>query len=489
MLFPGCGCVHHLIRAVSLFSRQYNIDYRGEDTSMPVSLTTLPIYDQYLSTYRGSDDNHGSRNYKNSKRSLRHATHNATELKDIYSAIQWKNRFAPLYLTEPSPRSVAYAIHLKESANDLRQTIDSLSGDDDDLFSMKSAYSDNELLASVEYESEDADDDVPSDFVLEIENFATPQVNTSKYMKANQPVTLAPDSYSFDILTNKLHYELQFNVSEGETNSELQKKLARLINNSDIGVSAKVVESRGLSALEISSNAYGLPIQSNRHFTITDENTSYTDGIVDYLGLNKTIKEATNAVYSINGNEESSYSNSFNVYGAYHVTLHPENTETGKSVADNITARAAAANAGKTASVKIGLYPDAESLSNNIETFVEGYNHFMNGVINDQSDEPLTRLLSKDLHKFLGLHSYNLEKYGISINEDATLDYKKLDDVADADAIKGFGSQILRKLNAISLDPMEYIDRRICAYPNPNASYPNPYMTSIYTGMLFSSWT
>ena len=65
---------------------------------MPVSLTTLPIYDQYLSTYRGSDDNHGSRNYKNSKRSLRHATHNATELKDIYSAIQWKNRFAPLYL-------------------------------------------------------------------------------------------------------------------------------------------------------------------------------------------------------------------------------------------------------------------------------------------------------------------------------------------------------------------------------------------------------
>ena len=147
---------------------------------MPVSLTTLPIYDQYLTTYRGSDDNHGSRNYKNSKRSLRHATHNATELRDIYSAIQWKNRFAPLYLTEPSPRSVAYAIHLKESANDLRQTIDSLSGDDDDLFSMKSAYSDNELLASVEYESEDADDDVPSDFVLEIENFATPQVTTSK---------------------------------------------------------------------------------------------------------------------------------------------------------------------------------------------------------------------------------------------------------------------------------------------------------------------
>lgn len=455
---------------------------------MPISLTTLPIYDQYLTTYRRKADENGS-GYKISKRSSRHATHKTSELQDIYSAIQWKNRFTPLYLTEPTPRSVAYAIHLKESANNLKQTIDSLSGDDDDLFSMKSAYSDNELLASVEYESEDADGEVPSDFVLEIENFASPQVNTSKYLKSNQPVALEPDSYSFDILTNKLHYELQFNISEGETNKELQSKLARLINNSDIGVSAKVIESRGLSALEITSNAYGLPVQSSRHFTITDENTSYTDGIVDYLGLNKTIKEAANAVYSINGNEESSYSNSFNVYGAYHVTLHPENTDTGINVPDNITARAAAANAGKTASVKIGLYPDSESLSNNIETFVEGYNHFMNGVINDETDEPLTRLLSKDLHKFLDLHSFNLEKYGISVKEDATLDYQKSGEITDAAAIKGFGSQILRKLNAISLDPMEYIDRRICAYPNPNASYPNPYMTSIYTGMLFSTWT
>ncbi len=157
-------------------------------------------------------------------------------------------------------------------------------------------------------------------------------------------------------------------------------------------------------------------------------------------------------------------------------------------MSDQITARAAAATAGKTATATIGLYPDAESLANNIETFVEGYNNFMNGVINDSVDAPLTKLLSKDLQKFLELHSYNLEKYGIHINEDSTLDYEKSDDIADATAIKGFGSQILRKLNAISLDPMEYIDRRICAYSNPNANYPNPYVTSIYTGMLYNNY-
>ncbi|MDE6220598.1 MAG: hypothetical protein K2G51_09250 [Lachnospiraceae bacterium] len=456
---------------------------------MSVSINTLQALDQYMTTYHSRNNNNSNRKYN--KRSSRFAMHDSSELQNLYSTIQWKNRFAPLYLTEPSLRSIAYAIHLKESANDLKQTIGLLS-DDDDLFSMKSAYSDNESLASVEYEPDDAEGDVPSDFILEVENFASPQVNTSKYIKANQPVTLQPDSYSFDILTNRLHYELQFNVHEGETNNDLQNKLARLINNSDIGVSARVVEARGLTALEVTSDAYGLPVQGERHFTITDDNTSYQSGVVDYLGLNKNIKEATNAVYSINGNEESSYSNSFSVHGAYHVTLHPEHSNTGMTMSDQLTARAAALGStkdgSKNASARIGLYPDAESLSNNIETFVEGYNNFMNGVINDETDEPLTRLLSKDLHKFLDLHSYNLEKYGISVNEDATLDYHKSDEITDASAIKGFGSQILRKLNAISLDPMEYIDRRICAYSNPNASYPNPYMTSIYTGMLYNNY-
>lgn len=456
---------------------------------MSVTMNTIQALDQYMTTYASSDSIKSNRKYN--KRSSRFAMHDSSELQNLYSTIQWKSRFAPLYLTDPTPRSIAYAIHLKESANNLKQTIGALSNDDD-LFAMKSAYSDNESLASVEYEPDDAEGDVPTDFMLEVENFASPQVNTSKYLKASQPVSLEPGSYSFDILTNKLHYELQFNVHEGDTNNDLQKKLSRLINNSDIGVSARVVESRGLTALEVTSDAYGLPVQGERHFTITDDNTTYRDGIVDYLGLNKNIKEATNAIYSINGNEESSYSNTFSVHGAYHVTLHPENAATDMSaMSDQLTARAAAmarAPSANHATARIGLYPDAESLSNNIETFVESYNRFMNGVINDETEESLTRLLSKDLHKFLDLHSYNLEKYGITINEDATLDYEKNGDITDAAAIKGFGSQVLRKLSAISLDPMEYIDRRICAYSNPNASYPNPYMTSIYTGMLYNNY-
>lgn len=456
-------------------------------TAMPVSFTTLQIYDQYLTTYRdkGNRDGYDS---KSNKRRYRYATHDLNELQDIYTSIQWKNRFAPLYLTEPTPQSIAFAVHLKECASNLSQTLDALSGDSDDMFSMKSAYSDNEALATVEYVPEDAQDTVPPAFFLTVERFASPQINTSKYMRASQPVAMPPDSYSFDMITNKLHYELQFNVSEGETHSELQNKLARLINNSDIGVSAKVLESHGRSALEITSDAYGKPYQSEYHFTINDENTSYNSGIVDYLGLNRNIRKAVNAIYSIDGEEKTSYSNSFPVYDAYHVTLHPE-IMSASSPTDNITAQAAAIDHSESLSANIALYPDTESLSNNIEAFVGGYNHFLNEVLDDDAESPLTRLLANDLQKFLKLHSQNLEKYGIRVNEDATLGYEKTEDVTNTDALKGFGMHMLRKLNAISLDPMEYIDRRICAYPNPNAAYPNPYVTSIYTGMLFNTYT
>lgn len=441
---------------------------------MAVSFTTLQIYDQYLTTYR-SRDYDSSSNRKVNKRSSRYDMHKQSELQNLYSAIQWKNRFAPLYLTEPSPKSIAFAVHLKESAQNLKQTINSLSGDDNDLFSMKTAYSDNENLATVEYVPEDADEEVPENFTLEVESFASPQINTGKYLNSNQTTELKPDSYSFDILSNKLHYELQFNINEGETNLELQDKLSRLINNSDIGISAKVVKQDGRSALELNSDAYGLPFQNARHFTVNDDKTSYHNGVVDYLGLNDNVKEASNAIYSINGNEESSYSNAFNIHGAYHVTLHPEN---GVGTAD------------------IGLYADAESLSHNIETFVNGYNHFLDGVLTDipddkeeEEDLSLTRLLSKDMTKFLDLHRKSLEKYGITVNDDASLDYEMPETLADTDALKGFGNHMMRKLTSISLDPMEYIDRRICAYPNPFTNYINPYMTSIYTGMLFNTYT
>lgn len=71
-------------------------------------------------------------------------------------------------------------------------------------------------------------------------------------------------SYSFDLITNKLHYELQFDLQPGDTHDTLQHRLMRLINNSDLGVHAEVLQDdSGRSALQITSDAYGIPAKGN----------------------------------------------------------------------------------------------------------------------------------------------------------------------------------------------------------------------------------
>lgn len=447
---------------------------------MPVSFTTLQIFDQYLTTYRGNTSNNN--NNKKAKNTSRYDTHDNEELTSVYSNIQWKSRLSPLYLKDPSPQSLAFAVHLKEGANSLTQTISSLSGDDEsDLFAQKMVYCDNDELATVEYSSEKATTDTLTNFKLEIDTFATPQVNISKFLPADKLVDIEPDTYSFDILTNKLDYELQFNVNENETNKSLQSKLARLINNSDIGITAKVVNKNGKSALKLTSDAIGLPVHSDCHFSITEENTSYKAGVVDYLNLDKHIKNSTNASYIINGVQNSSYSNTFDVDGAYTITLHPENALKNKDMS-------------KTAN--IGLYPESESLSYNIEAFVDGYNSFLNSLIpakiNSNEDSLISadtanRLLTNDMNKFLNFHKNYLAQYGISINENAYLEYSKPENMTEPAALKIFGHQVLKKLNTISIDPMEYVERKICAYKNPSTNYINPYTTSTYTGMLFNA--
>ena len=426
---------------------------------MPMSFASLQIYNHYLTTYEN-------------KRTSRSRIHDLDELRHIYSDIQLKNRFAPLYLTDPSPQAIAYAVQLKESAETLKQTITTFGSSDSQLlFSSQKAYCDAPELVDVEYNTTTNPSATPEQLHLEVTEFASPQIHESSFLTANQMVLMPPDDYSFDIKTNKLHYELQFSIYDDETHEQLQSKLARLINHSNIGIHAEIIRHENRTALQITSDAHGLPVQGKKHFEITDENTSHTNGVVHYLGLNKSIHHATNATYRINGNEHSSYANTFSAYGGYRLTLHPEST---------------------TLEANIGLYPDIESLSYNIEGFVDCYNQFIHGIEHDENaDASEHKTLLCEMKKLLANHRVKIKKYGIEIQDDNTLCYLRDDSLSrmpDLTDLQNFGNQVLRKLNAISLDPMEYVTRSICAYSNPATCYVNPYVTSIYSGMLFNTY-
>jgi flagellar hook-associated protein 2 len=51
-----------------------------------------------------------------------------------------------------------------------------------------------------------------------------------------------------------------------------------------------------------------------------------------------------------------------------------------------------------------------------------------------------------------------------------------------------FRVDIEAKTKDISLDPMNYVDKTVVTYPNPGHTFANPYMPSIYSGMLYNQY-
>ena len=55
-------------------------------------------------------------------------------------------------------------------------------------------------------------------------------------------------------------------------------------------------------------------------------------------------------------------------------------------------------------------------------------------------------------------------------------------------SLKSFSNMLLRKSDQVSLNPMDYVEKVMVAYKNPGHNYPNPYITSAYSGMMFDGY-
>ncbi|MCD7836260.1 MAG: flagellar filament capping protein FliD [Lachnospiraceae bacterium] len=424
------------------------------------------IYNNYLTTYTP-------------KSITRFDTHKNSELRSIYNSIVKINKESPWYLPTTSSDTQQYAIELKEGARELRNTIAQLGGlDDNGLFDKKSAYSTDEDIAAVTYTgSENPDDKVPS-FDLEVRSLASSQENLGLFLPADGQIGLPADTYSFDVAINDMNYEFQFSIGENETNIELQERLVRLINNSDIGIAASIAASEGRTSLRLTSDASGLSNDRTQIFTVTDDRTSKASGMVDYFGLDYTSRNASNASFLINGVENSSSSNSFSIGNLFEVQLKgisPTNEP-----------------------VKIGLKTDIESLTDNVSYLIRGYNNFIQAASSYLDSQPRSGRLVKELSGIARLYSDSFDKTGLSVQDDGliNIDRKHLRQVVseseDAsqtfDYIRDFSVNLLRKSNQVSLNPMDYVERTIVAYKNPGHNFVNPYSTSAYSGMIFNGY-
>ena len=425
------------------------------------------VYNHYLTTYAP-------------KSTSKYDTHKKSELRSIYNSMVKLNKESPLYILDTSRESREYVIGLKENARQLRNTIASLGGlDEEEMLNKKSAYSSNEDIVSATFIGEVPEGGNVPPFHIEVTSLASNQVNLGTFLPSDEKAELAPDAYSFDITINDLSYEFQYSIHDGETNREVQERLARLITNADVGVNADILEDgNGNSSLRLTSVASGLKENKDYIFLVSDDKTTKRAGSVDYLGLGFMSRLPSNAEFLLNRESRSASSNHFTIDKMFELTLNGISPEEGQSA-------------------EIGLKTDLDSLTENVGNLIGGYNSFIKAASEYLDLHPRSGKLLNEMERMSQFYQPDLEKLGFVFNESGELSLNDeafknsiLDESGHAQlsGIRNFTNSVLRKTDQISLNPIEYVDKKIVAYKNPGHNFATPYVTSNYSGMLFNSY-
>lgn len=411
------------------------------------------------------------------KTSTRYDTHKKSELRSIYNSIVKLNKESPLYKMDTSKASKSFAVGIKEDARELRNVIASLGGlDEEKILNKKASYSSNEDVVTANYIGDHPEDSEIPTYEIEVYSLASSQVNMGTFLPDTKPA-LPPDTYSFDVMINDLNYEFQYNIREGETNRDIHDRLAKLVNNAEIGLRARVMEDgQGNTALRLRSVAEGTKDDNPPIFVVSDEHTSKRSGSVAYFGLDYLARPASNAEFSLNGERLTSASNRFTIDSLFDVTLQGISAMEGEKTT-------------------FGLKTDIESLEENIGALTRGYNNFIHNMAAYRDNFAGSQKLLREMNGIINRYRSELDIVGLNLQENGTLEIDKneleraaLSEYAKEDfsSIRNFANSLVRKMNQISLNPMDYVDKTVVAYKNPGKNYPSPYITSAFSGMLFN---
>lgn len=426
------------------------------------------VYNYYAAQY-------GHREYS------KYDTHSKAQLKSTFGRLQKINSQTPSYKIDFSDAALKYAIDLKENARELSQIADELSDESTDSITYKrSATSSSPQVIDAEYIGDSCVQDYEP-LEVTVSQLACPQTNTGNFLQPNSK-PFAAGEYSFDLQVQDLTYQFEFGVNATDTVTDTQQKIARLINQADIGLNAQLLtDGLGNSAISITSDATGIRgisptifhIQSQNSSDASDSNTE----LVSTLGLDRVTQYPANAVYSVNGTTATSVSNEVTIDNNYVLTFFDT---TGK------------------APVTISMNTDTDAIADSIGELIGGYNNLISVTANDANEHfEGNEKLKKDFAGIAKSYNHLLNENGLSVTDNGTIAVDRDTIISAADngtlgdifsGLNAFKQAVQKKAEDISLNPMDYVNNKIIAYKNPLRPTNDPYNLSAYTGMIFDGY-
>ncbi|MFA9466943.1 MAG: hypothetical protein ACERKN_22035 [Velocimicrobium sp.] len=398
--------------------------------------------------------------------------HKRSELRSIYNTIIKINKASPLYKVDLTKENQTYALCIKDSSLQLTETISSLYSDkDDSIFDKVKAYCEDDSSAYAHLVSDDKSQ-FPKPFPLKVISLATKQENESLSVPLDS-MNPASGNYSFMITLDENNYSFQYKIKENTTNQETLCKLSDFINKSNIGLTCETKLGKNntiqMHLVSDETGTTGVPI-----FELSDTMAPEdVPGLINYYGLNRCSTQAQNAQFEINGEDKESLSNQILLNKSLQITFLKPSTD---------------------ASI-VGYLPDSETILHRINQFQSEYNQIIDLAATYVSGQGTSQKLLYRLNKINKPYQNSLESCGITFDNSGKM---QMDEYLSSQAIEskemnalfssnGYLHQVNKQLSSIIINPIEYVDKTLITYPDyANSNVSNPYVSSIYSGMLFN---
>lgn len=399
---------------------------------------------------------------------------NSSELRSVVKRIRKQTQSSPVYLVNFTNAKQSFVLGVKEASMKIHDSLQMLAEDSEDsIFAKKKARSSDVEQVGAELVDSDMDR-LPNAFSIRVKQLANSQVNQGKeYYDTGKGLTAG--SYQFRVTVNDVGYDFQYNIRKDANHREVLRGLSEFITKAKIGIEASTYSSEnGKIGMRLESTMVGSP-DGKETFTLEDKSTDSSGrGIVGFYGLNHVMVMPKSAVFDLNGVEKTSLANEFTLGRAVKVALR-QTSETEATV---------------------DYHPDSDAIIEGVKEFVSNYNTLIEKNITFEQKTDTPSKLLRELKRLAEPFTNELESCGITFDKDG---FMELDTslaeqaIEDGDMKKLFQpdslmtNRLFAKTDAIKINPMEYVDKKVVSYPNftkPPRGY--SYITSLYSGLLFN---
>lgn len=407
-------------------------------------------------------------------REVMYPAHKRSELKKVYNSIVNLSRKSPLYKINLTKENQEYTIGIKETALFLKSRLEEMLEPEKSGFDSRAAIVSDEQIISAKLVGEDTEG-LPDTLTFTVDNLASVQINRGKDLY-DESRGLSPGTYRFYADTPSGSYQLTYIQEEREENRNVMGKLVNYINRELPGVKASIEKAPTSDYSRIVLRSEQAGKNGEPAMSFSDE---YYYGIVEYFGLDRVESPAQPATFSINDEMHTSSTNTFQLAKRLQITLHSMSEEP----------------------VTVQIGPDSKTILKSVGSVLEVYNSLIKIAHNRTTDSRehyrASKLLS-EMRSLEKLYEDELSANGITADEYGflSIDTAPAVQAAEDGSIEsfftrenGFIARLIEKSEAIAINPMEYLDKTIVTYPNSeHKTFRNPYVTSMYSGLFFSSY-